>query len=915
MLRPLLYISLFLGVLLGSNCNENSSNQSFKIGFAQCCADQWRTIMEDEMKRELSLHPNVKFDIKVADGNSELQIEQIKDFAENGVDLLIIAPNEAEPLKSIVEEIYQKGIPIIFIDRKATTEAYSAYIGADNYEIGYTAGQYVANKFNGKGKVLELQIPMTISPAIGRSRGFRDALKEYPNLEIVTEVETDWNETQVNKLLPPILEQHPEVNIIYGHTDLVAEEAYYEAQKMSRAEDIFFVGVDGIPGNGRGIEAVEDGILGASLLYPTGGSKAIKVAMSILNGEEYNKKNILSTVVIDPSNAKILNQQFAQINQLQENIDEQKEFFNQLESNNFTQRLLIFFLGFTLFLSLGLGFSLWRSLRTKQKINKNLEAKNNEVIEKQARLLEMSNEVNRVTKAKVNFFTNISHEFRTPLTLILAFVEDILSTKKLNIHLRKKIELVNENAFRLLRLVNQVMDFRKVESEKMEVRASEQDMIAFIQNIIKSFQPVAEHRNIELSFVTRLKELNVWFDMSMLDKVLFNLLSNAFKHTDDNGKIQIIASANEMTNLVTIIVEDNGKGMNTETAKHIFEPFYQEETEVNRQNEGSGLGLALSKSLMTLHNGDITCKSELGKGSQFFITMPLGYEHFEIQQLVSENKKFVHQEYMFQPKSTIPPTQLASKNLTTKDQKILIIEDNEDLQLFLSQKFSSNYQIIQAIDGQDGIEQALENTPDLIICDVNLPSKNGFEITQTLKSDIRTSHIPIIILTAKTTIEEQLEGTQAGADAYLTKPFNVEFLQEKVKNLLFNRRILKETYSSDLLTISTHKTGLNAIDQDFIQQLTTYVNEHYHRPDFQVRDLSEELNLSRSQLYRKVKALLGTSISDYIQNVRLQKAQKLLKDQNKTIADVAYEVGYTSPDYFSTVFKSKYNVTPSQFRK
>jgi signal transduction histidine kinase/DNA-binding response OmpR family regulator len=915
MQKLLISLLFFFFTMFLNSCS--TEEKQYKIGFAQCCDDQWRTIMEDEMYRELSFHPNVAFEVRNADGNSKRQVQQIRDLMRQDLDLIIVAPNESEPLTDVIEEIYNKGIPVILIDRKTTSEAYTAYIGGDNYKVGNTAGHYLASKFNKKGSVLELQMPMTISPAIERNRGFRDALKEYPELNVAAVLETGWNKTeaQIKELLPPILEKQPEVNIIFGHSDLIAEQAYRAVAKKGRVEDIFFVGVDGIPGNGRGVEAVEDGILGASLLYPTGGEKSIEIAMAILNKTPYDKKTLLNTVVIDRSNATILNQQFAQINNLQGDIDQQKDLFEQLESSYFNQRQLLFFLIFTLLLSLILGLGLWRSLRSKQKINQNLAAKNKEVTEKQERLIEMSAEINRVTKAKVNFFTNISHEFRTPLTLILAFVEDVLTTKRLNTKVRKSIELVNENAYRLLRLVNQVMDFRKIESEKMEVKASEQDMLTFVKNVMKSFEPIAIQRNIDFKLITRLQQLSLWFDMSMLDKVLFNLLSNAFKHTENGGKVEIIITKNEGEQLAIIMVEDNGKGMDEETTEHIFEPFYQAENEVNRENQGTGLGLSLSKSLMKLHNGDVFCKSAKNTGSQFIITMPLGYEHFDINYLVSENKKFVHQEYLFRSDTTISATDLTNKNLTAIDQKILIIEDNQDLQLFLSQKISTFYKINQAIDGQDGIRLAFEIIPDLIICDVNLPSKDGFEITQILKNDIRTSHIPIILLTAKNTIEERIEGTKAGADAYISKPFNVQFLLEQIKNLLFNRQILKETYRSDLIIVQTKKTGLSSIDQIFIDNLTHYIKENYTRQNFQVTDLCDELQLSRSQLYRKTKALLGTSISDHIQNIRLQKAQELLKDHSKSIADVAYEVGYTSPDYFSTVFKAKYNLTPSQFRK
>lgn len=905
---------LIIGLLLLLSCSDNQQSKKYQIGFAQCCGDQWRTIMENEMYRQLSFHPNVELEIKVADGNSEKQITQIREFIKQGIDLLIVAPNESDPLTDVVEMVYNQGIPVILIDRKTRSEAYTAYIGGDNYEIGKTAGHYIASKFNGKGKVLELQIPMTISPAIERSRGFRDALKTYPNLNIVAVIETEWNLTQVESLLPPVLKKHPDGNIIFGHTDLVAEQAYRAAQKMGKAENIFFVGIDGIPGVGRGVEAVEDGILNASLLYPTGGEKAIEVAVAILEDKPFDKKNILHTAVIDSSNATILNQQFAQINNLQQRIDEQKALFSNLENNYLNLQQLLFFLVVTLLVAVGLGIGLWRSLQTKQRINKSLAAKNMEVIEKQEQLLKVSQQLREVSKAKVNFFTNISHEFRTPLTLILAFIEDILSKRRLNPTIRKNVEVINRNAYRLLRLVNQVMDFRKIESDKMTVKASQQDLIDFTQNVMKSFEPLAAKRKIDFRLVTRKRQLMAWFDLNMLDKVLFNLLSNAFKYTNDGGKIQIIITTNETKDSTTIIVEDNGKGMTEKAAQHIFEPFYQADTEVNRQYVGTGLGLSLSKSLMNLHSGNIRCNTTLGKGSQFIITMPLGNAHFDPNQLVAENRQFVHQSFLFQQE--IPTTSVVKKinNPKTSEQKLLIIEDNEDLQLFLGQKLSDQFEVSQATDGQDGLQQAQAIIPDMIICDVNLPTKNGLAITQILKEDIRTSHIPIILLTAKTDMKAQLQGTKAGADAYIAKPFNVQLLLEKINNLLHNRKILKETYSLGLKKIQPSKSTLNKLDQQFIQDLTRYINENYTRQDFQVKDLCRELNLSRSQFYRKVKALLGISITDHIQNIRLQKAQELLNDQANTISDVAYAVGYTSPHYFATVFKSKFNITPSQFR-
>lgn len=908
-------LTALLSVAIG--CRHESRAKKFRIGFAQCCDDAWRDVMNQEMYRELAFHPELELEMRVSDNNSEKQVAQIREMLKIGIDLLIVSPNESRPLTAIVEEVYKSGIPVILLDRKTDSEQYTAYLGADNYEVGETAAKYIISQFKGQGKVIELQLGLTISPAAERHRGFRAGIASAPGLEVVDVLEnTTLNMADLSNKFPDMLRNHPEVNIIFGHTDLLAETAYKIAQEQGRAGDLFFIGIDGIPGTGQGIQAVEDGILDASMLYPTGGSDAIQLALGILNNLPYEKKNNLQTIVINSVNARILHNQMKKVNSLQQSIDEQMQGLESLKSIYQNQRIYIAVLLSSLLLTLVLGVFLWKSLRTKQAANLSLERKNEEILEHERQLVEMSDEVRLATQAKVDFFTNVSHEFRTPLTLILGFAEDLLPSPKLSEDMQQSIGHIRQNAFRLLRLVNQLMDFRKTESGQMKLKASENDLVLFVKNIMETYSKTARKREIDFQLLTRHEQLTVWFDVNTIDKVLFNLFSNAFKYTPDGGKIHLAISVDNFENTVKLSVEDNGKGMREEEVAHIFDPFFQGE---ERQLAGTGLGLSLSKLLVELHSGSLAVKSSKNKGSRFTVTLPLGRAHLQEEQLAAVGAQHSNnQEFLFIPETVGAETPEAVESATGAWQ-ILIIEDNEDLQFFLKKKLSPAYRIIQESEGNKGLQQAFDLTPDLIICDIMLPGMNGLEIIRILKADLRTSHIPVVLLSARSTMEQQIEGIQTGADAYITKPFNIHFLQANIRSLLLNRQVLKESYGRNMVVFSTKQPELsenaNPLDHDFLKKFVDYIEQHHTQQDFQVSDLCREFGLSRSQLYRKVMALFGESISDYIQNLRLKKAEALLLGSRLSVTEIAYRVGYSAPDYFSTVFRSKYGVTPSGFRK
>ena len=914
----LYYLLSGICLLFLVGCGREAPAEVVRVGFSQCCDDPWRDVMNREILREVASRPGLAVDIRVAANNNDRQIADIRDMVAGGIDVLLVSPNESEALTPVVEEVYRSGIPVVLIDRKIGSQLYTAYIGADNHEVGHVAGSYVADQHRNGGEILMIELPSTISPGVERSRGFRAAIQVNPALEIVETLEANGLE-DLNRQLPSMLQRHPNLRVIFGHTDQFAELAHIIASHQGRADSIFFVGIDGIPGTGRGIEAVEDGILDASILYPTGGGEAIRLIRAVVNGLPFEKENWLETIVIDPGNAAILHNQMKQVNNLQDEIDQQVSRLDDLRTIYQSQRTYIMILAVSLLLVLVFGLSAWRSLQSKKVAVRVLEQRNEEIRKNERELRNLSKELTAATQAKVNFFTNVSHELRTPLTLILGFVEDLSPSSTLNRTQARSVDYIRRNAQRLLDLVNQLMDFRKLESDSMDVRARELELVDYVRQIMSFFEPTAARHGIDLKLVTREKELLGWIDAPKLDRVLFNLLSNAFKFTPDGGRVHLILQRDERAGQIHLSVEDNGEGMTSEETEHVFEAFFQGS---GGRNRGTGLGLSLSRTLVELQGGTIEATSRRGEGSRFTVHLPLGRAHLTDDQLLPEGAG----AYLPPPptaagaEALVEPPGEEGEVPSSNPEQVLIIEDNEELQSFLRLKLSPLYQLLQETDGESGLRTAIDYTPDLIICDVSLPGIDGIEVTRRLRNDLRTSHIPIFLLTARTFLEQRLEGIEAGADAYLTKPFNIQLLTARISAALRNREILRESYGQPLATEEMPAFDLDLpdfvsdLDRDFLHRFVAYVGENHGDQDFSISNLSRELGLSRSQLYRKVKALLGDSVGSYVERVRLERAEALLTAGELSIADIAYTVGYSSPDYFARVFKSKYNVPPSKFQ-
>ncbi|MDB5250713.1 MAG: monosaccharide transporter substrate-binding protein family, partial [Segetibacter sp.] len=568
------FLPVLLVTVLISACSRTNKPKQYLIGFSQCVeSDAWRKTMLEDMKRELSFHQDLALIYKQADGNSQTQIDQVKELLGQRVDILIISPNEAEPLTPIVEEAFNRGTPVIVVDRKISSSLFTAYVGGDNYGIGKMAGEYAANLLKGKGNIIEITGLPKSTPAMDRDKGFVEALKNYPALKIVQKINGEWYKQKAKQELEKTAGNFPAVDLVFAHNDMMAYSAneVFKSKGLSQPK---IIGVDGLPCNGCGMQFVSEKIITASMLYPTGGEEAIQIASKILNKEDVKKENIIQTTVLDSTNVRIMQQQAGKVLSQQQSIERQQTMLAKQERTYKSQTTLLYIVVALLVLALALAGFVFYSLRENRKINKKLQLQNLEISDQKNKLEEMSLKAQAANEAKVAFFTNISHEFRTPLTLILGPLEELLASNKNQYNQVQNLNLIHKNVIRLLRLVNQLMDFRKIEVDKMRLRASENDLISFVSEIAQSYKSIAHKRNIDLRVFTKERQLNLWSDVNMLDKVIFNLLSNAFKFTRDSGYVHIYINKNENANQAIIKVEDNGIGMAEDVVNNAFELFY-----------------------------------------------------------------------------------------------------------------------------------------------------------------------------------------------------------------------------------------------------------------------------------------------------------------------------------------------------
>lgn len=910
-------VALLMGIffcLSLVSCNApNNANKRFRIGFSQCTGDSsWREATVNALQRELAFHPGAELIYRNAGDNSDLQVQQIHEMVQSGIDILLVSPNEAQPLTVAVEEVFNKGIPVIVVDRKIASSKFTCYVGTDNFSIGKMAGDYILNTFPDTVNIIEITGLKGSSPTSERSRGFHASIINKSRIKIKASVEGSWLQEDAKEALLKIKDILAPDDVVFAQNDPMILGAYDVYKSLGFEKTVKFIGVDGLPGPNGGIQLVSDKILQATLLNPTGGEEAIQTAFRILNKEPFDNQIILSTVVIDSSNVRILKLQTDKIASLHHNIQDQVKLLSEQKQLYKSQNIVLAVLIGALVLVLVFGSLSYFALRNKRKVNQQLAVQNSAILSQSRELIEMTARAKEATDAKFNFFTNISHEFRTPLTLILVPVEDTLAAPSLSHIHRNNLELAKKNVHRLLRLVNQLMDFRKIELSKMKIRATENDIVNFIKDIAESFSKTARKKDIHLKVEAAFPEMKLWFDVNMMDKIILNLISNAFKFTGESGLISVFINRSYDNKFVEIKIQDTGIGMTADTAAHAFDLFYEGH---EFSHNSSGLGLALCKELIELHHGTISVKSEKWKGTCFEITLPQGKEHLAQGEIETERTLFRVSPDVGGYIADVEPIALVKpeKEMVVKDQSLLIIEDNAELRAFLSDKLGKRFEIHEAATGNAGLNVAHDIIPDLIICDIALPGTDGLTVTHKLKNDVLTSHIPIILLSSRDDIHQHIEGMKNRADAFIGKPFNLMHLEETLNSLLVNRDILRAHYTTKLPG-DKRSNALQKADRKFINEFTAIVEINISNENFGPEDIANEMYVSRMQLYRKIKSLLGYNVNDYILTARLQKAKFLLLNETSSIADIAFKTGFSSPAYFSTVFKSKFSVTPSDYR-
>ena len=906
---------LFSLLVFITGCKEDTPH--YVIGMSQCSDDSWRHKMNDEILREAMFYDGVSVEIRSAHDDNKRQIEDIRYFIDKKVDLLIVAPNEAAPITPVVEEAFDKGIPVIMVDRKILSDKYTAFMGADNYEIGREVGNYLAAKLGGKGNIVELTGLSGSTPAMERHQGFMSAISHYPDIHLLAKADAAWEREPGRIIMDSLLKIYPKIDAVYSHNDRIAPGAFEAAQKQGREKGIVFVGIDALPGKGNGVELVLDHVLDATFIYPTNGDKVLEMAMNILEKKPFPRETTLETAIVDPINAPVMKLQTAHIADLDEKIETLNGRISGYLSRYANQQVVLYGSLFVLLLVAGLLLVVYKALRTKNRLNSELsrqkaqlEEQRDTLSEQRDQLVQLSHQLEEATHAKLVFFTNISHDFRTPLTLVADPVEQLLADKTLSGDQHRLLLLVQRNVNILLRLVNQILDFRKYENGKMEYTPVPVDLLQCLENWNESFQAAARKKHIRFSF-DHMPDTNyrTQADVEKLERIYFNLLSNAFKFTPENGKVtvRLFALEKEGQPFFRFTVANTGSLISAEHIRSIFDRFYK----IDMHHAGSGIGLALVKAFVEMHGGTIQVESDEKQGTMFTVDLPSccctsspDTSSMDMSSMGTSGHE--------SPVELLEGEEEEERNYDSSRMSVLVIDDNADIRSYIHGLLSAEYSVIEAANGSEGIRKAMKYVPDLIISDVMMPGIDGIECCRRLKSELQTCHIPVILLTACSLDEQRIQGYDGGADSYISKPFSSQLLLARIHNLIDSHQRLKQFFG-DRQTLA--KEDICDLDKDFLEKFKALIEEKMGDSELNVEDLGREMGLSRVQLYRKIKSLTNYAPNELLRMSRLKRAASLLASSGMTVAEIAYEVGFTSPSYFTKCYKEQFGESPTEFLK
>lgn len=905
-LRAVSFKLVIMVTILLSSCSDS---KVYKIGISQCSQDDWRTKMNDEINREIMFHEDAVVEIRSADDDNQKQIQDIRYFADNGFDIIIVSPNEAEALTPVIKDVYQSGLPIVIFDRNINEPTYTARIGVDDYGLGKSAAHYALQMSDTEVKALEIYGLKGSSPAIDRHNGFVDEFS-HGGGHLLSTAYGDWNKEDAVRVTDSLLRLHKDVDVIFAHNDRMAIGASEVAQKYGR-DDIKIIGVDAAPE--IGIQAVADSVIDATFLYPTEGHRLITTALAILKHEPYEREDIIPvSSAVDLSNADILLFQNETLKQETAKMKILKERIDDYWARHSSQTSLLYaIVSITVLLIFG-GFLLVRAYWQRSRHQRELIRINKLLEEERDKQKHLNEQLQEVTQSKLVFFTNVSHDLRTPLTLIAEPVSQLVSAPNLTPQQNTLIKIADKNVRILQRLINQILDFRKYENGKLRLNLTEIDLNRALHDWIDSFKEVARKRDISLTLTVRPPEaaIPIAVDVEKIERVFFNLLSNALKYTPNNGEIAV--NCMNDGSKVVITVADTGEGINERDLGNIFDRFFQVE---QVHPKGSGIGLSLTKAFIELHQGSIEVESKVGCGTTFTVTLPVVH----VSETAQVPSKTIDSEAV-EAELDIIDTNIRFDN----DKPIaLVIDDNKDILKLVGELLTDDYNIITASNGKIGVKMAKKYVPDLIICDVMMPVMDGLECCRLIKSEVSTSHIPVLMLTACTMDEQKVQGYESGADGYLSKPFNSNVLMAKCSSLIANRKRIKEIWigktklavkAGDENKTLPRSTPINDIDSDFYNRFLEIFTAEMANPDLNVDKIALKMGLERSQFYRKIKSLTNYAPVELMRRLRLEHGRKLLMTTDKSISEIAYDTGFSTPAYFSKCYRDAFGETPSEAR-
>ena len=896
-----LFLIFFLSLIL--SCSNGK--KTYVIGVSQCSEDSWRKKLNNELHDATYLHDNVVLRVVSADDDDKQQMRQINAFIDEDVDLLIVSPNQMNTVTPAIDRAYDCGIPVVLFDRKTDSGKYTAFVGADNEKIGRTIGEYIATRLGGKGTVVEIRGLEGSSPAIERHNGFVAAISRHPGIRLLASESGNWLQQSGDSVAAKMFANGIVPDYVFGQNDRMAHGAWLAARRLGLEKRMLFVGIDALPGKGGGIELVRDGVLDASYIYPTRGDIVMQQALNILEGRPYGRDYYMKAALVTKDNAETMLMQAEEMSHISgrlEKLHGRVDFF----FTQYSHQKVYFLLCIIILLLVILAFAaFYRMVMVRRRMER------------------------EAAEAKMAFFTDMSHDLRTPLTLIADPVERILDDENLTGRQKHMLGIVRRNAALLLKLVGEILDLRKIHAGKMELTLTEFNLADAVRLWTDDFKPLAASREVRIEVVAD-GDLAVRADYYKVERICYNLISNALKYNRKGGSVTV--EAVRRGGNVEITVADTGVGMPKDVISRVFDKFYR----VGGAGSGTGVGLAVVKAFAELHGGRVSVKSAEGEGSEFKVVLPLMAkkpnthpnppEGRESEMPSREWLNDVEHKSVYTEQGMSSP--LPSEGLgwvsgadgvvsepdgaAVARPLILVVDDNVDVREYVAGLLGSEYDVRQAADGREGLDAALKTVPDLIVCDVMMPVMDGLEMCRRVKTETATSHVPVILLTSNAQENQRAEGYDCGADAYITKPFSSKVLLSRVRNLLENRKRLKYVYASGADDEARDTTDP---DSRFMADFGRVVRERMSDSSLSVETISSALGLSRVQMYRKVKQLTGQSPVEIIRVTRLKKAERLLKTTKMTVSEISYDVGFSSPSYFSKCFKDYFGCQPGEMRE